>query len=322
MKGLMKVPIGQRRSEAVPPPNINIPEKNLEKKETQFRWAIEQPRYVLKDLILPKITEDQIADVIAFFRNRELLFHTWGLSARYQNHDGLAVNLYGPPGTGKTMAANAIASELNLPMICVNYAEIESKYVGETSKNLTALFQEASERNAVIFFDEADALLSKRVTNMTSATDVSVNQTRSVLLTLLNDYHGVILFATNFIKNYDAAFLRRIAYHIEFYLPDREVRECLWRSYIPARMPCRVDCKMLAERYDGISGSDISNAVFTAAIGAAREHAAVVEQFYFEKAIERIIAVKNANREDSWHITDRVLDHAPNIPNTEIQEEV
>ena len=87
-------------------------------------------------------------------------------------------------------------------------------YVGETSKNLSFLFQTATEQDAVIFFDEADALLSKRVTNMTSATDVSVNQNRSVLLNLLNQYHGVILFATNFIQNFDAAFLRRIKYHI------------------------------------------------------------------------------------------------------------
>ena len=93
-------------------------------------------------------------------------------------------------GTGKTMAAHAIANALHKEMICVNYADIESKYVGETSKNLTNLFHTASEKDIIIFFDEADALLSKRVTNMSSSTDVSVNQTRSVLLTLLNDYEA------------------------------------------------------------------------------------------------------------------------------------
>lgn len=147
------------------------------------------------------------------------------------------MNLYGPPGTGKTMAAHAITSALEKQMICVDYAEIESKYVGETSKNLSRLFQTAKEQDAVIFFDEADALLSKRVTNMTSATDVSVNQTRSVLLNLLNQYQGVILFATNFIQNFDAAFLRRIKYHIPFHLPDEAMRERLWRMYIPEKCP-------------------------------------------------------------------------------------
>lgn len=88
------------------------------------------------------------------------------------------------------MCAHAIAKELNKKIICVNYADIESKYVGETSKNLTSLFDYAKENDFVIFFDEADALLSKRVTNMSSSTDVSVNQTRSVLLTFVNDSLG------------------------------------------------------------------------------------------------------------------------------------
>lgn len=101
------------------------------------------------------------------------------------------------------MAAHAIANALGKRMLPVDYAEIESKYVGETAKNLTALFRVAAEHEAIIFFDEADALLSKRVSNMSSATDVSVNQTRSVLLTLLNDYKGIVLFATNYIHNYD-----------------------------------------------------------------------------------------------------------------------
>ena len=134
-------------------------------------------------------------------------------------------------------------------MICVDYAEIESKYVGETSKNLTRLFQLAEKEGAVIFFDEADALLSKRVTNMTSATDVSVNQTRSVLLNLLNQYQGIIIFATNFIQNFDPAFLRRIKYHVQFHLPDEALREQLWKMYIPQKMPCEVDCNALAKQY-------------------------------------------------------------------------
>lgn len=100
----------------------------------------------------------------------------------------IAINLYGLPGTGKTMAAHAIASALKRPMFAVNYADIESKYVGETSKNLTRLFKEAELIDAIIFFDEADAMLSRRVTNMSNSTDVSVNQTRSVLLTLMNNW--------------------------------------------------------------------------------------------------------------------------------------
>lgn len=272
----------------------------------ELRWSLERPRFRLQDMILSEDTYQQISDVISFFHNRDRIFHAWGLSEKFEEKAGLAVNLYGPPGTGKTMAAHAIANELNLQMICVNYAEIESKYVGETSKNLDALFKSASELGAMIFFDEADALLSKRVTNMTSATDVSVNQTRSVLLTLLNDYDGVILFATNFIQNFDAAFLRRIAYHIEFHLPDAKCRELLWRSYIPEKMPCSVDYFDLASKYTDISGSDISNAVFTAAVSAARANEAIVDQRYFEDAIEHIQAVKDRNRGEI-EVTERVI---------------
>ena len=192
-------------------------------------------------------------------------------------------------------------------MICVDYAEIESKYVGETSKNLTRLFQLAEKEGAVIFFDEADALLSKRVTNMTSATDVSVNQTRSVLLNLLNQYQGIIIFATNFIQNFDPAFLRRIKYHVQFHLPDEALREQLWKMYIPQKMPCEVDCNALAKQYSGISGSDIANAVFTAAVSAARDGEKVVAQKRFETAIQRCLAVKEANQRGQVIVSKRIL---------------
>lgn len=271
------------------------------------KWEIICPRHTLSDLILPDQTSTQLLDVISFFQNRELLFDKWGLGERFAIQKGLAVNLYGPPGTGKTVAAHALADALNFPMICVDYAEIESKYVGETSKNLSGLFKMASEKKAVIFFDEADALLSKRVTNMTSATDVSVNQTRSVLLNLLNDYQGIIIFATNFIQNFDAAFLRRIKYHIRFYLPDIVLREKLWRMYIPDRMPCRVDFAALAKKYDGISGSDIANAVLTAAIQAARFGEDAVSQQRFEEAIQSCIDVKQANEGGKIIVSKRTL---------------
>lgn len=272
-----------------------------------IRWNITQPCHTMDHLILDEATRTQILDVISYFQNRDLLFSHWGLGEHFSSYDLLAVNLYGPPGTGKTVAAHSIAAALHLSMICVDYAEIESKYVGETSKNLSNLFQTASEQNAVIFFDEADALLSKRVTNMTSATDVSVNQTRSVLLNLLNGYHGVILFATNFIQNFDAAFLRRIRYHIEFHLPDAVLREKLWRMYIPHKMPCRVNYKELAEKYNDISGSDIANAVFSAALRAAREGVPYVAQKHFEDAIQNCINVKKANKGGTVTITKRIL---------------
>ncbi len=265
------------------------------------------PHCTMADLILDDAAASQLLDVISYFQNRDLLFVQWGLEERFSFQDGLAVNLYGPPGTGKTMAAHAIASALGKQMICVDYAEIESKYVGETSKNLSRLFQTAAQRDAVIFFDEADALLSKRVTNMTSATDVSVNQTRSVLLNLLNRYRGVILFATNFIQNFDAAFLRRIKYHIQFHLPDEAMRERLWQMYIPAKMPTQASRTDLARKFPGISGSDIANAVFSAAVGAARDRERTVSQARFEDAIRHCLEVKKANQGAPVTVSRRVI---------------
>lgn len=276
-------------------PPAEIPKQ---KERRQIMWELSEAKYDLSDLILDQSTASHLLDVISYFQNRTLLFETWGLGQRFPQQLCLAVNLYGPPGTGKTMGAHAIAKAISMPLICVDYAEIESKYVGETSKNLSDLFRTAQDKQAVIFFDEADALLSKRVTNMTSATDVSVNQTRSVLLNLLNGYQGVILFATNFIQNFDAAFLRRIKFHIEFHLPDQALRERLWRLYIPDKMPCQADFAYLAATYDGISGSDIANAVFSAAVSAARERETMVTQPYLEKAIQSALRVKQASAGD------------------------
>lgn len=272
-----------------------------------IQWNRIHPKYKLDDLIMDEKTYNQILDVVSYFKNRELLFTHWGMSKRFSEQNNLAVNLYGPPGTGKTVAAHAIASALNLQMVCVDYAEIESKYVGETAKNLSNLFQSVHEQDVMIFFDEADALLSKRVTNMTSATDVSVNQTRSVLLNLLNHYKGVVLFATNFIQNFDVAFLRRIKYHVQFYLPDERLREKLWRMYIPEEMPCKCNLAILAQKYKGVSGSDIANAVFTAAVRAARDGDAIVSQERFENAIQSCIDVKKANLGEKVVITKRML---------------
>lgn len=130
---------------------------------------------------------------------------------------------------------------------------------------------------------------------MSSATDISVNQIRSVLLTLLNSYEGMVVFATNFISNYDSAFMRRIHYHIRFELPNAELREKLWRHYIPSQMPVDADIHKLAIEHNGLSGSDISTAVMKAALNAAKNYSAVVSENDFRIAVESISASKRAN---------------------------
>lgn len=301
------------------PPN-NTVMKDGKKDIPQMIFQITSPKYAVSDLILSKKTSDEIETVIKAKEYWKKVFDEWNLKSVMKQRRNLFINLFGEPGTGKTMAAHAIANELDKQMICVNYADIESKYVGETSKNLTQLFQDALKHDVIIFFDEADALLSKRVTNMSSSTDVSVNQTRSVLLTLLNDYTGMVIFATNFISNYDSAFMRRIQYHIKFDLPDERLRNKLWQRYIPAEMPAEINIAELAEKYNGISGSDISNAVLKAALKAAKEKATVIKQEYFEGSIKQIIESKNANK--NIDNKDMKITKTEVVPESEVPDDI
>ncbi|MCM1023612.1 MAG: ATP-binding protein [Prevotella sp.] len=272
------------------PKSVPAPEQ---KPTVEFKPT--DPIYGIEEIILSKETAEEIKTVINSKKNWEKVFVEWDLRSVLKQRKSLFVNLYGAPGTGKTMAAHAIAKETGQKIVCVNYADIESKYVGETSKNLVRLFEQAKKDSFVIFFDEADALLSKRVTNMSSSTDVSVNQTRSVLLTLLNDYDGMIIFATNFISNFDPAFMRRIQFHVKFELPNEEMRRRIWARYIPRQMPITANIDTLAKNHDGLSGSDISTAVLNAALKAANDNMNQVTQEYFEEAVKNIITSRNEN---------------------------
>lgn len=280
--------------------NINSNETSQTKKpevfqRVQISFQVQKPKYRLSDLIVSEEANDTLTTIINASECHDKVFIDWDLKSVMSDRQNLLVNIYGAPGTGKTMAAHAIASGIGKGIICVNYAEIESKYVGETSKNLNELFRFALTKDAVIFFDEADAFLSKRVTNMNNSTDVSVNQTRSVLLTLLNDYKGMVVFATNFISNYDQAFMRRIQYHVKLDLPNKELREKLWKRYIPQKMPAIMNYVDIAEKYDKISGSDVSSAVLKAALKAAKNQMQEIPQELFEEAIKEIISSKEAN---------------------------
>ena len=299
----------------VPTKDKSIPSRQSQTEKQFVNFMASKPKYQLSDLVLSSRNLDELQTVIKAKEYWNKVFVDWNLQSVMKQRKSLFINLYGEPGTGKTMAAHAITNALQKEMICVNYADIESKYVGETSKNLTNLFRTASEKDIIIFFDEADALLSKRVTNMSSSTDVSVNQTRSVLLTLLNDYEGMVIFATNFISNYDPAFMRRIQYHIRFDLPDEQLREKLWRMYIPQEMPTDLHISEISQKYDGISGSDISNAVLKAALKAAKNQETFVKQTNFEEAVEEIIKSKRANR-------DIKITKSEIIPESEVPKDI
>ena len=265
------------------------------KPQEEIIYLPEEPKFSLDDIVLPPQVKEKILDVVEYAKNSRLVFETWGLEETHKYSKRIGINLYGASGTGKTMAAHAIAKYLGRKILIVNYADIESKYVGETPKNIRRVFEAAKNSNSILFFDEADAILSKRVTNMTQAVDVSVNQTRSVMLMLMNEFQDFILFATNFIENFDPAFMRRISIHIKFTLPDEECRKKLWRMYTPPELPNNIDFDELAKKFDGISGSDISNAILNAAFKAARLKVDELDKSLVFEAVENILASKRAN---------------------------
>ena len=277
------------------------------KKKEEIVYLPEEPKFSLNDIVLPTAVKEKILDIAEYAQNSKLVFEVWGLEETHKYSKRIGINLYGAPGTGKTMAAHAIAKHLDRKILVVNYADIESKYVGDTPKNIRRVFEAAKSTNSILFFDEADAILSRRVTNMSNATDVSVNQTRSVMLMLMNEFQDFIIFATNFIENFDPAFMRRISMHVEFPLPDLDCRKKLWQMYIPQKMPTDVDFDEIAEKFEGISGSDISNAVLNAAFKAARRKFKSVSKELFFEAINDILASRAANSKNEVTVTKRFV---------------
>ena len=278
---------------------------DTDKKEVDKVFVPEEPKYNFDDIILPPSVLDNIMDAAEYANNSKTVFETWGFNKTHRYSKRIGINLYGPPGTGKTMAAHAIAKHLGRKILVVNYADIESKYVGETPKNIRKAFESAKATNSIIFFDEADAILSKRVTNMTQAVDVSVNQTRSVMLMLMNEYQDFIIFATNFIENFDPAFMRRISVHVKFELPDLECRKRIWANYIPPELPNNIDIEEISQKFEGISGSDISIAMLNAAFKAARQKAESLDKELVFEAVENIIASNKANKKDEVVVETR-----------------
>ncbi len=237
-------------------------------------FIVEAPRRSLANLVVPADTLQQIRMLLTKIRHHRILYEDFGLAEVDPYGGRTAINLYGPPGTGKTFAAEAIANELGMGIIRVNYAEIESKYVGDTPKNIKAAFQKARTSSAVLFFDEADSILGRRLSNITQSTDHAVNVSRSVMLLELDQFSGVTVFATNLASNYDTAFVRRILGHIHMPLPDAGSRRRLWQGHLPARLPVSLseaDWEALVQETDGLTGGDILNIVIAASAQAIEQ---------------------------------------------------
>jgi len=229
------------------------------------------PRARLADVILPEETTARIEELIDAARNRRTVLERWGIGAHLSYGKGISALLHGEPGTGKTLCAEAIATELNRPLLAAHIPAIVSKWVGQTERNLDNLFQRARSQQAVLFLDEADSLLTERGAGHASRHDDSAVNT---LLTLIERHDGVLLLATNLPGRLDRALGRRLTYRLRFPLPNAEAREQIWQRLIPDTVPVADDLDLadLARRYT-LSGGLIKNAVFKAAYRAARNGA-------------------------------------------------
>lgn len=233
------------------------------------------PRYDFEQIILPDETRKTIFDALNVIKHKDLVYKTWGFE-QIDSKPRSVLNFYGSPGTGKTMCAHAIAKHLSKPLLALNYSEIESKYVGDAPKNLKKAFDTAKELNAVMFFDEADSFLGKRIENVSQGAEQALNSLRSQMLILLEDFEGVVLFATNLVTNFDKAFNSRILANIKLDLPNKEARAEIIKVSLPPFMPKERDFTdeeilEISENIDGFAGREIKNAILAMLLKKAGE---------------------------------------------------
>ena len=238
---------------------------------------IESP-FVWEDLKLDKKSDKLLRLACDRVCYRSRVYGDYGFGKKLPYGRGVAIVFYGPPGTGKTMAAQVLANELGLDIYRIDLSQVSSKYIGETEKNLGVVFDVAKNSNAILFFDEADSLFSKR-TQVSSSNDKHANAETSYLLQKIEEYTGVSILATNNLQNFDIAFKRRMTYLIPIGMPDEATRKKMWEAAFPESAPlaANVDFGVLARAVE-ITGSNIKNAAIAAAyLAAAQERAITME---------------------------------------------
>ena len=225
------------------------------------------PRFSIHELVLPPKQHQQFQEIVQGMQALTQVHYQWG-TARAWNECGISVLFAGPPGTGKTMAAEALAAALQLPMYRIDLSQVVNKYIGETEKNLKRLFDTADLADTVLFFDEADALFGRR-SEVKDAHDRYANLEISYLLERMERFKGLAILATNRQKDLDEAFLRRLRYIIEFPLPEEKERRRLWVQMIPPQVNAtQLDIAFLARQFP-LAGGHIRSIVFNACLQTA-----------------------------------------------------
>ena len=253
-----------KKKAAPPNPQGDKTSEEFDYQKRALQYKAEKPSYTFDRLILNEEPLSEIYRSLTLFSHHDRLYNEWGLS-EIDKFPVVALNFYGPSGTGKTLAAHAIADYLHKNIIIASYAQIESMYHGEGPKNVEALFYAAQRDNAILFIDEADSLLSRRLTNVTQGSEQAINSMRSQLLICLEKFKGIVIFATNLAENYDKAFETRIR-SIHFDMPDESCRKRIWECHIPTKFPLgegltRESVSTELAKQDDFCGRDIRNAV-------------------------------------------------------------
>jgi SpoVK/Ycf46/Vps4 family AAA+-type ATPase len=227
------------------------------------------PFYTWSDLVLPDDQIAQLEELCRQARHRHVVYGDWGFDRKLSLGKGLSALFSGPPGTGKTMAVEVIANDLGLDLFKIDLSQVVSKYIGETEKNMDRLFTEARAGNAILFFDECDALFGKRTT-VQDAHDRYANIEIAYLLQKLDEHDGLSILASNLRQNLDAAFTRRLTFIIEFPFPDDDSRRRIWHSIWPAQVPRSkdLDLEFMATQFK-LPGGAVKNIAVAAAFLAA-----------------------------------------------------
>jgi hypothetical protein len=230
-----------------------------------------EPAFGWSELVLAERPLEILRSISAYLRHRDLVLSEWGYGSTVAGDQGLKVLFAGESGTGKTMAGQVLARELGLDLFRIDLATVVSKYIGETEKNLDRIFGAAEGSNAILFFDEADALFGKR-SEVSDSHDRYANIEVAYLLQRMELYPGAVILATNFRHNIDEAFLRRLDFVVDFPFPEPSDRERIWRLLLPKEAPLEadVDVTFLAGQFK-LAGGGIRNASMAAAFMAADE---------------------------------------------------
>ena len=240
-----------------------------------------------EDLVVPDETGRTIAELVDQLRHRSTVLGRWGFSRKLGKGLGTTALFSGEPGTGKSMVAGLIARELGLELYQIDLSRVLSKWIGETEKNLAKVFDAAETGHVVLLFDEADALIGKRTTDVKNANDRYSNIETNYILQRLEAFHGVAILTSNLESSIDPALSRRLSFELRFPFPDEEQRAEIWRRMLPAELPIvdDIDFAQLATRFE-LAGGHIRNIVLRAAYLAASDGSPALAMAHLLRAAE------------------------------------